>query len=146
MDNKKSFEFNFFYLINKSILLFKYIDINHQKEILDNIKSFINKLQEIFSNADFKNNIEKKNKILEILIQYFEQLIHTKIYSLINNKNKNIIINEIDKIALLACENNDKKSGAFHFAEKILENSISPNIINNSSIQKINIQNLLLNT
>lgn len=63
MNNFKSHEFTFLYLINKCILLFKYIEINDQKNILYEIKLFINKLQEIFSKADFKDSIEKKNKI-----------------------------------------------------------------------------------
>jgi hypothetical protein len=66
MDNYKSYEFTFLYLINKCILLFKYIDNIYQKEILYDIKIFINKLQELFSKADFKNNEDKKNKILEM--------------------------------------------------------------------------------
>ena len=31
MDNSKSYEFTFLYLVNKCILLFKYIDIKYQK-------------------------------------------------------------------------------------------------------------------
>ena len=42
MDNYKSYEFTFLYLINKCILLFKYIDTIYQKEILNDIKKFIN--------------------------------------------------------------------------------------------------------
>ena len=42
MDNLKSYEFTFLYLINKCILLFKYIDKDNQKDILYNIKVFIN--------------------------------------------------------------------------------------------------------
>ena len=108
MDNFKSYEFTFLYLINKCILLFKYINNTYQKEILHNIKLFINKLEEIFSNADFKDNEEKKNKILEILINYFENLIDIKIYNLLNCNDKNDIINEIEKKALIICENNEK--------------------------------------
>jgi hypothetical protein len=106
----KSYEFNFFFLINKCILLFKYIDNEYQKEILNEIKLFINKLQEIFSKSDFNNSNDKKNKILELLIHYFETLINVKIYKLINHENKDLIINEINKISLLACENNEKKN------------------------------------
>ncbi len=109
MDNFKSYEFTFLYLINKCILLFKYIDNNHQKEILYDIKIFINKLQELFSKADFRNNEDKKNKILEILITYFEKIIDEKIYNLINNDDKDNIIIEIEKNALSICENNEKK-------------------------------------
>jgi hypothetical protein len=110
MYKSKSYEFNFFFLINKCILLFKYIDNLYQKEILNEIKLFINKLQEIFSKADFNNSLDKKNKILELLINYFEQLIDIKIYKLIDHLNKDLIINEVNNIALLACNNNEKKS------------------------------------
>jgi hypothetical protein len=60
MDNYKSYDFTFLYLINKCILLFKYIDTYYQKEILYDIKIFINKLEQIFSNGDFKDNNKKK--------------------------------------------------------------------------------------
>ena len=110
MDNFKSYEFTFLYLINKCILLFKYIDNIYQKEILYDIKIFINKLQELFSKADFKNNEDKKNKILEILITYFEKIIDEKIYNLINSNEKDNIIIEVEKNALLICENNEKNS------------------------------------
>ena len=109
MDNCKSYEFTFLYLINKCILLFKYINNNYQNEILYEIKNFINKLQEIFSNSDFKNNEDKKNKILEILIDYFQKIIDEKIYNLMDVINKDNIIIEIEKNALLICENNEKK-------------------------------------
>jgi len=110
MDNYKSYDFTFLYLINKCILLFKYIDIYYQKEILYDIKIFINKLEQIFSNGDFKDNNEKKNKILEILISYFEKIINEKIYNLINNKNKDKIITDIEKKALSICESNENKN------------------------------------
>lgn len=112
MDNLKSYEYTFLYLINKCILLFKYIDKNNQKEILYNIKIFINKLEDIFSQKDFKDNNDKKNKILEVLIKYFENLIDTKIVNLISNFNKDNIIIEIEKQALLICENNEKKGNS----------------------------------
>jgi hypothetical protein len=110
MDNFKSYEFTFLYLINKCILLFKYIDNIYQKEILYDIKIFINKLQELFSKADFKNNEDKKNKILEILITYFEKIIDEKIYNLLDSNEKDNIIIEIEKHALSICENNEKKT------------------------------------
>lgn len=139
MNNKKSYEYNFIYLINKCLLLFKYININSQQEILNEIKNFINKLQEMFSTFDFKNNIDKKNKILEILIHYFEKLINEKIYNLINYTNKNYLINEIEKIAHLACENTDKKNDAFNFAEKILEQTTTPTTTQTTTINSTTI-------
>ena len=107
MNNVKSHRFKFLFLINKCILLFNYIDAINQKDILYEIKNFINKLNDIFSNKDFKDSIEKKNKILEILIQYFEKIINEKIYKLLNirynDKEKENIINEIDMRALSIC-------------------------------------------
>jgi hypothetical protein len=109
MDNFKSYEFTFLYLINKCILLFKYIDNTYQKEILYDIKNFINKLEEIFQNILIKNSIEKKNKIFEILIEYFQKIIHNKIYNLIIHKDKEYIIMEVEKKALSMCNNTEKK-------------------------------------
>jgi hypothetical protein len=110
-DNFKSYEFTFLYLINKCILLFKYININYQKEILYDIKNFINKLQEIFTHADFKSNNNKKNKILEVLIDYFEKIIDEKIYKLIDDDDKENIISEVEKTAFLKCEKYETKKG-----------------------------------
>ena len=101
MDNLKSYEFTFLYLINKCILLFKYIDNEHQKNILYDIKLFINKLQEIFHNRQ-----NSKNKILEILIEYFEKIIDERIYNLLIGDKNNIII-EIEKKAMNICEQNE---------------------------------------
>jgi len=108
MDNLKSYEFIFLYLINKCILLFKYIENQDQKEILYDIKIFINKLKDIFSLPNFENNINKKNKILQILIEYFEKIIETKIYILIKCPNKDNIISEIEKLALKICEEKEQ--------------------------------------
>jgi hypothetical protein len=108
MDNFKSYEFIFLYLINKCILLFKYIDNNNQKAILYDIQIFINKLQEIFSNKDFKNNEEKKNKILEVLIKYFEEIIDDKIYNLLDIDDRETIIINIEKQALQICEEKER--------------------------------------
>jgi hypothetical protein len=131
MNNYKSFDFIFLFLINKCILLFKYIDNDNQKNILYEIKLFINKLNEIFSNSDFKNNEEKKNKILEILINYFLKLIDEKIYYLIKDDNKESIIIETERIALNLCENNDKKDS---INKSDTEKKTEKKIINNSEI------------
>ena len=106
MDNQKSYEFTFLYLINKCILLFKYINNTNQQEILQGIKIFINKLYEIFSKADFSDNNEKKNKILEILIKFFEKIIDEKIYLLLDANLRDNIIDEVNKKSLSICEKN----------------------------------------
>ena len=61
MDEKKNSQFHFLLLINKCILLFEYIDIYYQQEILNNIKNFIKNLEELFSKKNFETKIEKKN-------------------------------------------------------------------------------------
>lgn len=133
MDNYKSYEFIFLYLINKCILLFKFIDNNSQKKILLEIKGFINKLNEIFSKADFKNSEDKKNKILEILIDYFEKIIDNKIYNLILDENRDNIISEVERIALNICENNEKKKkSSKNELPSLLEKSVNQEINNNS--------------
>jgi hypothetical protein len=129
MDNYKSYEFTFLYLINKCILLFKYIENTEQKNILNEIKNFISKLQEIFSTNEYTNSIDKKNKILEILIDYFEKLINERIYDLINDEKKDDIISNIEHIAFTICEKKECK-------EKI--NSID-NQVNTVSKEKINV-------
>jgi len=125
MNDFKSHEFNFLYLVNKTILLFKYIDINDKQKILYEIKLFINKLQEIFLKADFNNPNDKKNKIYEILIQYFQKIINDKLYKLL--KNNNIIIKNIDYDAIEL----SKK----HFMKSTINigvsNNVSYNISNN---------------
>jgi hypothetical protein len=103
MDITKSYEFIFLYLINKCILLFKYINNNDQKNILIDIKFFINNLNNKISNTEFNDNIKKKNKILEILIEYFESVIQNKIYKLLNNDSLISIIEIINKEALEIC-------------------------------------------
>lgn len=112
MDNLKSYEFTFLYLINKCILLFKYIDNNHQKNILYDIKIFINKLQNLSLD---------KNKILEVLIEYFQQIIDSKIYKFLIG-NKDSILKEVEIKALYICEQNESN-------KRISENiSIKPDI------------------
>jgi hypothetical protein len=81
----------------------------------------MNKIQEIFSKGYFNNDIEKKNKILEILICYFEKLINEKIYGLIDIQNKNYFLSEIDKIVLLICENSEKKNNNIYTENNFLD-------------------------
>jgi len=122
MNDFKSHEFNFLYLVNKSIILFKYININDKQKILYEIKLFINKLQEIFLKADFNNQNDKKIKIYEILIQYFQKIINEKLYKLL--KNNNIIPKNVDYDAIEL----SKK----HFIKSTNNNCVSNNIFNNT--------------
>ena len=96
MDNTKSYNFKFLILINKCILLFNYIDIVYQKEILNDIKNFILKLKENYQKKDIT--------MLEALIYYFKILINDKIYKLLNIQDRENIIKEVDKKILKLVE------------------------------------------
>ena len=135
MDNYKSYEFTFLYLINKCILLFNFIEIDFQKEILSDIKNFINKLKEIFSGYDIE---ERKYKILEVLISFFEKLIDEKIYGLIKNSNKDKIISDIEQKALLMCEESENKK------KNEMKNEMKNDMKND--IKKINFNELKLDS
>ena len=132
MDNQKSYEFTFLYLINKCILLFKYINNSNQQEILQGIKVFINKLYEIFSKTDFSDDNEKKNKILEILIKFFEKIIDEKIYLLLDPNTRDSIIEEISKIAM----KNSEKNKNNNFNINNIENEFKQLDKNNLNLKK----------
>lgn len=145
MDITKSYEFIFLYLINKCILLFKYIDNNDQKNILIDIKFFINNLNNKISNTEFNDNIKKKNKILEILIEYFESVIQNKIYKLLNNESLISIIEIINKEALEICYSkiNSSNQGNIMASGSTKEQIISENTEkSNFDIDTINLQNI----
>jgi len=101
MDILKSYHFNFLLLINKYILLFNYIENLNQKKILNNIKSFIDKIKDIFITYELK---DKKTKILEILISYFEKLVHEELYNLLDENDRDFIMKEIEKKAYNLCK------------------------------------------
>ena len=144
MNNYKSNEFNFSFLVNKCILLFKYIKIDDKKKILNEIKLFINKLHEIFSKADFKDPNQKKNKIFEILIEYFQKIINDKLYILIKNSNNiDIIENEnIDYKVIELCKKN-KINSIDILNNNFLElNLNSENDMNEYNINKYSTSNI----
>ena len=159
MDNYKSSEFTFMYLMNKCLLLFKYIRYNEQKEILNDIKIFINNLKYTFSITEYKNidyNI-KKTKILEILIDYFQIIIDTKIYNYIDEFNKDKLISEIEKQSLEICYDNEKKLNDkkyeminknsdmnFNMDKTIEKNNANNDKTNNANNDKTNIELLEL--
>ena len=138
MDNEKSYEFIFLYLINKCILLFKYIKNDYQKEILFEIKIFVNKLNEVFATSEFNNNVNKKNKILEVLIEYFENIIENKIYNLINLPDKEKIIQDIEQKAIYICEKKHKEDSSKQVINDIKSKEIgSKQVINDIKPKEI---------
>jgi len=118
MSNIELYKKNFLFLLNKCILLFKYINIDKQQEILNEIKLYIVKLEKISYTAT------DKTKMFEILINYFNDLINKKIYFLIEHPNKNSIISEIDKKTDLLVNNSE---GLDRNIYSIIPSSIIPN-------------------
>lgn len=100
MDSKKSNEYNFIFLMNKCILLYNYIDTFYQKDILNDIKSFINKLEDIVSLKKFHSIEDKKNNILIILNKYLNKLIEDKIFHLFEENSTEDIFYDIEKKAI----------------------------------------------
>jgi hypothetical protein len=100
MDSKKSNEYNFIFLMNKCILLYNYIDTCYQKDILNDIKSFINKLEDIVSLKKFNSIEDKKNNILIILNKYLNKLIEDKIFHLFEENSTQDIFYDIEKKAI----------------------------------------------
>lgn len=133
MDEKKSPQFQFLLLINKCILLFEYVDIYYQQEILNNIKIFIKNLEELFSKKKFNNKIEKKNKILEVLITYFEKLIYEEIVQIVKNDNKDSLYRDIESRALLICTKKEKIIDKQRIIEEEYKKKFGLNNIDQSS-------------
>jgi hypothetical protein len=100
MDSKKSNEYNFIFLMNKCILLYNYIDTYYQKDILNDIKSFINKLTDVVSLKKFHSFEDKKNNILIILNKYLNKIIEDKIFHLFEENNTEDIFYDIEKKAI----------------------------------------------
>ena len=100
MDSKKSNEYNFIFLMNKCILLYNYIDIYYQKDILNDIKSFINKLTDIVSLKKFHSIEDKKNNILIILNKYLNKIIEDKMFHLFEETHTEEIFYDIEKKAI----------------------------------------------
>ena len=108
MDFKESQDYNFIFNINKCILLFNYIDIYYQKEILSDIKYFVSKLGNIYENKKFNSIEEKKENILNIFNKYLFKIINEKIIFLIEDKGEDFIT-EINNIVLKTCNEIYKK-------------------------------------
>ena len=139
MENLKSYQSKFLLLINKCILLFNYIDNFNQKNILNNIKSFIDKIRDIFVTYELK---DKKNKILEILINYFEKLVDEDIYNLLDEKERYFIMKDIEKKALNLCNSNNSTTEQQIEKKERIESQTN-NLVNDQLNNNNNPKNLL---
>ncbi len=94
-----SSETQFIFLIHKTLLSFPYFEVDIQKIILDDIKVFIQKLTNLFSNSNNINPQEKRSKIIEVLVKYLDRYHNTQFNQVfIRNQNEDILF-EIEKDA-----------------------------------------------
>ena len=108
MNIRENNEYNFLFLMNKCVLLFNYIDIYYQKEILTDIKYFIKRLGEIYENKKFDSVEDKKYNILNGLNKYLSKIIDEKIIFLVENQDDNFITT-INNSVLKTCNEIYKK-------------------------------------
>ncbi len=104
-DSVLSNESTFFFLMNKSLLLIHHVDKKTQKESIQNLQTFVQKLLEIYQ--DEKNNqpnLEKKEhkkKLLDAMSFYFHKFIEKLVAQI--SPSKDILLN-IDEICKKKCE------------------------------------------
>ncbi len=104
-DSVLSNESTFFFLMNKSLLLIHHVDKKTQKESIQNLQTFVQKLLEIYQ--DEKNNqpnLEKKDhkkKLLDAMSFYFHKFIEKLVAQI--SPSKDILLN-IDEICKKKCE------------------------------------------
>ena len=108
MNIRDNNEYNFLFLMNKCVLLFNYIDVYYQKEILTDIKYFIKRLGEIYENKKFDSIEDKKYNILNGLNKYLSKIIDEKIIFLVENQDSNFITT-INNSVLKTCNEIYKK-------------------------------------
>ncbi len=94
-----SSETQFIFLIHKTLLSFPYFELDIQQIILNDIKIFIQKLTDLFSNSTNLNPQEKRFKIIEVLVKYLDRYHNTQFNQVfIRNQNEDILY-EIEKEA-----------------------------------------------
>jgi hypothetical protein len=101
-------EYNFLFLMNKCVLLFNYIDIYYQKEVLTDIKYFIKRLCDIYETKKFNSVQDKKHNVLNVLNKYLTKIIDEKIIFLVDNQDDNFITT-INNSVLKTCNEIYKK-------------------------------------
>ncbi len=107
---------DFIYLINKCTMLYIHLDKDTKKDVLYNIKEFIDKLKiEFESNDQLKslNYDSKKEKILSVLVPYLHKLTSNFMieHIVVDDYKKEFLIKEID-------------ISSHSYARKVLQNKI----------------------
>ncbi len=126
-------EYNFLFLMNKCVLLFNYIDIYYQKEVLTDIKYFIKRLCDIYETKKFNSVQDKKHNVLNVLNKYLTKIIDEKIIFLVDNQDDNFITT-INNSVLKTCNEIYKKK---EIEEKYNINKTSNDNLNDKLNYKI---------
>ena len=126
-------EYNFLFLMNKCVLLFNYIDIYYQKEVLTDIKYFIKRLCDIYETKKFNSIHDKKYSVLNVLNKYLTKIIDEKIIFLVDNQDDNFITT-INNSVLKTCNEIYKKK---EIEEKYNINKTSNDNLNDKLSYKI---------
>jgi hypothetical protein len=126
-------EYNFLFLMNKCVLLFNYIDIYYQKEVLTDIKYFIKRLCDIYETKKFNSVHDKKHSVLNVLNKYLTKIIDEKIIFLVDNQDDNFITT-INNSVLKTCNEIYKKK---EIEEKYNINKTSNDNLNDKLNYKI---------
>jgi len=133
-------EYNFLFLMNKCVLLFNYIDIYYQKEVLTDIKYFIKRLCDIYETKKFNSVQDKKHNVLNVLNKYLTKIIDEKIIFLVDNQDDNFITT-INNSVLKTCNEIYKKK---EIEEKYNINKTSNDNLNDKISEKLsNTENII---
>ena len=94
-------ESTFFFLMNKSLLLIHHVDKKIQKETINNLQTFVQKLLEIYQDEKHSQPTFQKKKLLDAMSFYFHKLIDKLVAQI--SPSKDILLN-IDEICKKKCE------------------------------------------
>jgi hypothetical protein len=86
------------YLFHKCSMLYTHISKEGQRDTLDQIQLFIQKVESYFQKTDFQNSEEKREKIFSLILPFFEKLTSQRMPSHIhmNQERKDFLLKEID--------------------------------------------------
>ena len=112
MQNTDSNEMNFIFKVNKITHLLNHVDIYYQKEILQDIKRYNNKMNITLNNQKLNEN-EKKRILYNYLNKYLDNIINDQLDYLLdayhkNNKEKIMIDSEKKAYRSINMNNIDK--------------------------------------
>ena len=117
-------EINFVFKINKITHLLNHIDVYYQKEILQDIKKYNNKINSILDNQNYENEESKKKVLYNHLNKYLDTIINDQLGYLIETyhpDNKHQIFIDAEKKSIKSLNLNNNQSDL----NKKVDNSVN---------------------